>query len=127
MVDVDAQTAGYSGERLRSLQARIVERLGSLPGVRSASYSQIGLFSGSDITTTLQVPGFVAQAEGDTAASLDLVGPGYFRAVGARMLRGRDLEPSDRAGAPRVAVVNETMARFYFGAEDPIGRYLQVD
>ena len=127
VVDVDAAPAGYSGARLHALQRQLVERLERIPGVAAVSYSQLGILTGSEITTTHQVPGFVARADEDTISSTDRVGPGYFEVVGARMLRGRGIEARDDARAPRVTVINETMARFHFAGRDPIGQYVQVD
>jgi predicted permease len=50
------------------------------------------------------------------------VGPGYFATMGVRLVRGRDFTDRDRAGAPRVAVVNETFARKFWPGRDAIGR-----
>ena len=91
------------------------------------TYSQNGIFSGIDASATLQVEGFVARADADTSAYSDQVGPRYFQTIGARIVRGRDIDERDGASAPRVAVINETMARFYFGGQDPIGRSLRID
>jgi predicted permease len=54
------------------------------------------------------------------------VGPGYFTAVGIPLLRGRDIGERDTAGAPRVAVINEAMAKFYFPNDNPIGKHLAM-
>jgi predicted permease len=48
--------------------------------------------------------------------------PGYFAAMGMRIVRGRDFAPEDVARAPHVTVINETLARLHFGGEDPIGK-----
>jgi putative ABC transport system permease protein len=52
------------------------------------------------------------------------VRPGYFRAVGAALRRGRDVDARDAAGAPAVAVVNETLARRFWPGEDAVGQRL---
>ena len=54
-----------------------------------------------------------------------LVTPGYFQDAGVRILRGRALEETDRAGGPRVAVVSETLARKMWPGQDPLGRELK--
>ena len=127
IVAVGAQTAGYAGDRLHLLHGQLAERLRRLPGVQGVTYSQNGLFSGIDASTTLHASGFVPRAADDTSANADQVGPGYFRTIGARLLRGRDVEPRDDARSARVAVINETMARFYFAGRDPMGQTVTID
>lgn len=127
LVPVDAQTAGYTGDRLPLLARDLAERLRGIPGVQAVAYSQNGLFSGIRATATLQVDGFAARAAGDTSAATDQVSPDYFRTVGARLLAGRGIEARDDARAPRVAVITAAMARFYFAERDPIGRTFRVD
>jgi len=119
---VDATPAGYTGARLAALMRDLIARADRVPGVAEASLSEGGLFSGSWSNTSLQVEGFTARADSDTAVAYDVVGPRYFRTVGARMLRGRDFDESDDEGAPRVAILNQTMARFFFPGGDAVGR-----
>jgi predicted permease len=127
IAEVDAARSGVPGEQRPALMREIVERVSQVPGVVAASYSENGIFSGTESATTLAVEGFTARAEEDTVVKYDDVGPGYFRTIGARLLRGRDFEERDGELAPRVAVVNETMARFYFANGDALGRHLHVD
>ncbi len=60
-------------------------------------------------------------------ANLRAVTPGYLRAVGATLLRGRDLAASDHGDAAKVALVSRALAERHFGAVDPIGRQLLID
>src|ERR1051326_626619 len=55
-----------------------------------------------------------------------MVSPGYFETLNIRILRGRAFTAVDRGGAPRVAMINETLARRFFPAEDPIGKRLRI-
>jgi putative ABC transport system permease protein len=68
----------------------------------------------------------VARDEQPTAR-LQAATPGYFEALRLPVLRGRTFTPADRANAPRVAVINRTLAQRFFGTEDPIGRVILLD
>jgi len=98
-----------------------------VPGVRAVTYSEEGLFSGGESTGHVNVPGFTATADSQRGINYDAVGPNFVRVIGARLVRGRDLDERDAAAAGHAAVVNETMARYYFGASDPIGRSFTID
>ena len=126
IVSVDASRGGYRGGRLVGLMRDLTARAGQVPGVVGATLSENGIFSGTSSNTSLQVEGFNARADSDTSVAYDDVGPRYFRTVGARLLRGRDFEASDDSGAPRVAVINQTMARFYFPGADALGRHVYL-
>jgi len=52
----------------------------------------------------------------------NFVTPGYFPAIGIRLLRVRNFEPHDRQGSPKVAIVNEAAARYWFKGDDPMGK-----
>jgi predicted permease len=124
---VDAHLGGRTGTRLQNVYTRVSERLRRLPGVRGVSYSQNGIFSGTETGTSVRIPGSTTLENGESTAQTDVVGPDYFHTIGARLVRGRDIEASDDESAPRVAVINETMARSFFPEGDALGRTFQVD
>ncbi|MGH7553708.1 MAG: FtsX-like permease family protein [Longimicrobiales bacterium] len=68
-----------------------------------------------------------AAPEGGFPARFGYVSPGYFESMGATPVRGRSVKDADRAGAPRVALVNETLSRLAFAEGDPIGHVLRFD
>jgi predicted permease len=127
IVQVDLQTGGVEPERSLGLVRELTERVGRVPGVRAVTYSENGIFSGTESNSSLQVSGFVAKTAEDSIANSDQVGPNYFTAIGAHLLRGREIGPQDVRDAPRVAVVNESFARFYFAGREAVGQRLQVD
>jgi predicted permease len=127
MARIDAGRSGYAGPRLFQLLRDVTARLERLPGVAAVSWSENGIFSGTESATTLQVEGFRAATDEDTVAAYDRVGPGYFTTLGARLLQGRDFTPNDHETAPKAAVVNQTMAAFYFKTGSPLGRYVTAD
>jgi predicted permease len=127
IVDLDFGTRGYPTARRNAVVQELAASFQRIPGVVNASYSENGIFSGTESSSGFQVPGFTARTPDDTMAHYDQVGPGYVRAIGGRLLRGRDIEDRDDLGAPPVALVNQTMARFYFPGGSPVGRTLRVN
>jgi putative ABC transport system permease protein len=67
-----------------------------------------------------------ASADGQRRAIIRAVGPEYFRVLGMQITKGRGFFPADAAGAPRVAIVNETLVRQAFSGGDPIGKTIQL-
>jgi predicted permease len=113
-------------ERVR-LYDRVLERLSRVPGVRSAAFSSEMLFSGNTWTEAVSAPTFAPRRGQDREAVLLAVSPGFFRTMGTPMLHGRDFDSRDSEKAPRVAIVNEAMARYYFGGTDAVGQTFRLD
>jgi putative ABC transport system permease protein len=98
----------------------LLARIRALPGVQAAGASTVIGLEGQGWTGDLFVdgrPDFHARQ----LRHKDVT-PGYFAAMGLPVLRGRDVADSDTAGAPPVAVVNQSFVQAYFANEDPIGR-----
>src|SRR5258706_4817766 len=109
-VRVRTARSRYVGARLGQLRRDLAERVGQLPGVDAAAVADHGLFSGGASGYHVTVPGFVAQADSERRGSLDRVGPNFFHAIGARLIRGRDIEPRDRETMSKdVLLVQVTM------------------
>lgn len=111
---------GYSSQRTADLARRLTERLKGLPDVRSVSAAQIGTFTGSDSGSNITVEGVPTSLE-PTRVSRNGVGPDYFATLGIPLLAGREIAWRDDAGAPKVAVVNETLAQLYFSGRSAVG------
>ncbi|HYC30662.1 MAG TPA: ADOP family duplicated permease, partial [Gemmatimonadales bacterium] len=127
IVTVDAAPTGFTDERLAQLARTQLERLRAIPGVAAASFSENGIFSGTESATGVEVEGFTARTADDSTVNFDRVGPGYVEAIGARLVAGRDITDRDDERAPRVALVNTTMAAHYFPQGDALGRRLTSD
>jgi len=127
LVSTDPQAAGYNKARITSFANELAGQISSLPGVRAVTSSNNGLFSGRESGNSIKVEGYISKNDSDMAAAFDQVAPNYFTAVGIPMLLGRDIGLQDTETAPRVAVINETMARFYFGQTNPIGKKFTID
>jgi len=128
LLSTDPLAAGYNNNtRIGSFANQLAEQIGSLPGVRAVTSSKNGLFSGSESADSIKVEGYTSKNDSDLEAAFDEVAPNYFHGVGIPLLLGRDIGLQDTETSPRVAVINETMARFYFGQTNPIGRKFIVD
>jgi len=127
LIRTDPIAVGYKGQQVVDFANEMVRRLATLPGVNGVTMSKNGLFSGSDSGDDIKVEGFVPGRAEDKAVHWDWAGPNYFTAIGIPMVLGRDIGPQDTATSPKVAVINETMARFYFGKANPIGRRIWFD
>jgi len=122
VLDVDINARGYTGDRLSNLAHSLRDRVAAVPGVAAVTFSENGIFSGTESLTNLQVPGFVARQQSDTSIAYDMVGANYVSAIGGRIVQGRDIEARD--DKRRVALINQSTARFYFANADAVGKYL---
>ncbi|MCC6992906.1 MAG: ABC transporter permease [Acidobacteria bacterium] len=119
---LDATLSGHAPEAARALYRTLGERLAGLPGVTSASYAAEAVLIGNVSARTVIVQGYEPQRGEDLNPWTNEVGPDYFSTLGIPVVAGRGFTPRDVAGAPNVAVVNETFAKYFFGGENPIGR-----
>jgi putative ABC transport system permease protein len=102
--------------------ARILEAVGRVPGVRSASVDGGAPLSGT-ASSTLYIEGQPLPPPGRAPPVLrHYIGPDHFRTLGIPLRRGRVFSAADVAGAPGVTVISETAARRFWPDEDPIGK-----
>jgi predicted permease len=120
---IDPVGAGRTPEESRALYARVRDRLLELPGISNVTMASEALMTDSHNVQTVHVEGYTRKEDEDTNPNVAAVGPTFLKTMGMRLLAGRDLEESDGASAPKVAVVNETFARYFFGTKSPIGRH----
>jgi putative ABC transport system permease protein len=116
--DDDQQAAFY---------ARLIERVAALPSVQAAGAVSLLPLSGGSFIDSFEIEGRPPYPAGEEpSADYYSATPGYFKAMGIPLLRGRLFAERDSTGAPRIAIINETMAKRFFPGEDPIGKRLQV-
>jgi putative ABC transport system permease protein len=104
----------------------LLERVKVLPGVQSAGITH-SMPLVSDYVLSFNIEGRSGIDPSDLpSTNYYAVTPEYFRAMGIRLVRGRLFTPQDDSKAPRVAIINETMARQHFPNEDPIGKRINI-
>ena len=123
MARIDLAAAGYKQAAFPTVCERLRERLKTIPGVRGASVSNDGLFTG-DAGDHIAIDGGIKHAEDEMASNWTLVGPSYFRTVGIQILRGRAIEEADMQSGRPVCVVNQAFAKYFFGDESPLGHHV---
>lgn len=105
----------------------VLDGLRKLPGVEQVAATNYLPLTGFWGMTDFLVEGQSVRSNAEKPqADNRLVTPGYFSSMGIALLRGRDISDFDRAGSEEVAIINSTLARRYFGRDDPIGKVLQL-
>ena len=123
-IRVDGRSSGYDeGRRIEAFE-RLLASVRTLPGVKAATYSNNGLFGGSDNGDQILVEGYTPKGEDDVGSRYDAVGAGYFSTLGIPVRLGREIAEQDRAGGRAVCVINETFARRFFAGRSPLGLHV---
>jgi predicted permease len=122
LVDINPRLTGLSEEQVLSFYDDVLQRVTTTPGVRGASLSRYGLLSGGQLSGRIALS---TAAEEARDVQRGIVTPSYFETVGMRVTRGRSFTREDHENAPRVAVINETLAGRLAGGADVLGQHFR--
>jgi predicted permease len=137
LVRIDPGQVGYTGQRTRQFYDRLVDRLQTVPHVRSASTAAIIPLGGMRWDSGLAIQGYDWKPNEKPYLDFNAVGPRFFETMGIPILLGRDFRPEDNPAVvddkerkdedplpppPPVAIVNESFARKFWPTEDAIGK-----
>jgi predicted permease len=124
---VSLPDATYSKpEQIRGFYSSLLERVQRLPGVQSTGAVSALPLSGQGGSGTVAIDTQSVPLENTTPeADLRVATPDYFKAMGISLVRGRFFEPRDTEGAPRVAIIDESLAQTYWPNQDPVGKRLK--
>ncbi|MBL0160890.1 MAG: ABC transporter permease [Bryobacterales bacterium] len=121
------ELSNYKFDRCRSLFERAEEELSAIPGVTGVTVSMVPLLSGSNWGNGIVVEGFRGDGKtGESHSMFNVVGAGFFGRMGVPLMSGREFSANDTLAAPKVALVNQTWAKHFFGTANPIGRKFRV-
>jgi len=123
---VSPPTSRYKGDaELNAFTNRLLDRVRALPGVEAAGVTNVVPFGNDFNDSVILAEGYV-MAPGESLISpyQTSVTPGYFEALHIPLKRGRLFTASDNERAPRVVIIDERLAKRFFGDKDPIGRRL---
>jgi predicted permease len=142
--------SGYDTARLMDLHKQALSRLEALPGARSATMAIATPLTGGVLLSRVSVPGYTPALDENLNCNALVVGPRFFETMKMPLLAGRDFGPredrpalsgrddaapantpdtaaDDRPPSTLSAVVNQSMARHFFGNENPIGKFFSWD
>ena len=126
--DINLPESKYQSPQAAQFYERLLERMAALPGVSAAGAVEFLPMSGLDSNTGLLIEGRPKPAPSERIfAHRRVVTPDYFRALGMQLRQGRGFTTADNDKAPRVAIINETLARRYWPGENPIGKRAALD
>jgi predicted permease len=122
-MEVPMDGSGRNTPEMLILYEQMRDRIAALPGVIEAGIGSIVPLRGTNFSLDVKADGRPVQpGEPTPNANYRTVSPEYFRAAGIPLVSGREFTSTDRAGAGRVVILNETLARRLFGDRDPIGQ-----
>ncbi|HEY6392765.1 MAG TPA: ABC transporter permease [Bryobacteraceae bacterium] len=126
--NLDATQAGYKDATLKQFYAELEQRFQSIPGVRSATSSDMPLVGGWSSNTGIAVPGIAPPPEGQRGPNTSIAGVGttFFETMEIPIVAGRAIDKRDVDGAPAVCVVNQVFAEKFFHGQNPIGRHFRL-
>jgi predicted permease len=126
LVTLDATHSGYKPEQLSRSYQELVTHLDAIPGVRSATLSAGTPLSGAGASKIPIVEGHPERPQDRRYISLAWVAPKYFETLGIPLLMGRTFTSVDQNQA-RVAIINQSMARYYFANENALGKHIAFE
>ena len=117
----------FPEEQRSAVWRGLIERVRAIPGVANASASYLTPIGQSSWNDFVIVDGFTPSSLQDGLAWFNGVRDGYFATTGTRLLAGRDFNTTDVPGAPKVAIMNVSAARHFFGDESPLGKQFRLE
>ncbi len=118
-----------SNQLMLGFSDSLLEKIQAMPQVTSAAMSgEFPLDKSPAANNEYLIEGHQGEAsEAKPTAEFNVVTPDYFRTLGIPIFSGRTFDGRDRPGKPRVAIVNQSLARRYFPDQDPVGRRISFD
>ena len=118
---------GYPQERIRALYDEFLTRVRALPDIRSAALATSVVLSGGWDAINVNVEGYQPREGEDMNPYSNLVSPDYFATMQMPIVAGRDFNEHDNLKSGNVGIINQTMARYFFGNRNPIGKKFGTD
>ncbi len=132
--NLDPSLNGYSAERAKIFYRRLVDEIGSVPGVRSVGLASMRILEDDEWDSSMTVEGYTAKPGLSPEPFMNSVSPNYFATLGVPILAGRDFTikdvnsvkhgPDPDNWSPTTVIVNDSFAKKYFSGRNPIGLHM---
>ena len=113
-------------DQIRRYASDLIDRAAATPGVRDAAIASTSPLGSGPLIRFARADGPALSPSDAPGAIVRAVSPSYFRTLATRVIRGREFLATDVAGAPRVAIVNESLADQVFPGEDAVGKTINL-
>ena len=127
IVNVSAKRSAIPPDDRALLYERARQAVLAVPNVRTAALESIAPLTNSEWNTLIENPPGLSLSEDERTVWVNAVSPDWFATYGIPLLAGRDFTTHDDRNAPKVILVNETLAKKYFGGANPVGRSIRND
>ena len=121
---IDLSRSGYDSDRGRRFYETLQQRLAGVPGVSAAALGRSVPVQSGGVATTAEPEGYHPAPNEAMEIEASMISPGYYRAIGTPLLRGREFTEADRKGSERVVIVNQAFADRFWPGQDPIGKHV---
>jgi predicted permease len=125
-IDLNGGAKARTPQQVQKFYEQLLERANALPGVRSATLSNFAPLSGEEMGINVKAEGASEPSGKDSHVFLLGVRPGYFSTLGIDLLQGSDFSLQSSSSTQQLAIINHSLARHYFGDQNPVGKRLQT-
>jgi len=124
VASLDPSLIAYDEVRTRAFYDALLQELRAMPEVQEAAVGQFVPLGFSSSQRGVQVPGYDPAPDEQMSIDYNIVGPGYFQAMGVRFLEGRPFDTRDDEAGPPVVIINEALANRFFPGESALGKVI---
>jgi predicted permease len=127
LANVNPSLNGYAPEKTQAFFNELLVKTRAIPGVVSASVGSDTPISGGWDQNGIVVEGYTPKQGERMGCDVTYISTDYFKTLNIPLVMGRDFTDEDRAGTPKVTLINEKMARHFFGDTNPIGKRIGLE
>src|SRR5579863_1277206 len=126
VISTNSSNTGLQPDQRVAMNQEILDRLKALPGAISVAESGVTPLNGHHWQDHFRLQSGVGNAGEEFIAAENAISPSYFGTLRSPILAGHNFDQQDALGAPRVCIINETLARKYLPSSGAIGQYLLI-